>query len=428
MSRSLLLSILTYGLLLTGIATLKGEFIALALPLVTYLIVGYLQAPDKPKLEATRHLSVERTSPNSNVDVTITVINRGSSLEEILLTDILPAGLTVRSGSNRHLLKFPNGEKGTYTFSYTVSGPRGGYVFNGLDVKASDHLAVSRSRVLVSARGRLFVLPPVTRIRNITIRPRRTRVYAGTIPARAGGSGTDFFGVREYQPGDPPSAINWRASARQVDRLYANEFQQERVADVGIVLDGRLRTNEFASGHSLFEYSVQAAASLGDALLSQGNRVGLLIYASFLAWTFPGYGKIQRERILHALANARTGESQVFSDLEHIPTRLFPPESQIVMVSPLSEDDFAPLIQLRAQGYEVIVISPNPVNFELSYLPANEKIQLAGRVIRMERALLLQKMGRAGMQVLDWDVAEPFDLFIKRRMTRSPIWLRTIGR
>jgi len=428
MSRSLLLSILTYGLLLTGIATLKGEFIALALPLVTYLIVGYLQAPDKPKLEATRHLSVERTSPNSNVDVTITVINRGSSLEEILLTDILPAGLTVRSGSNRHLLKFPNGEKGTYTFSYTVSGPRGGYVFNGLDVKASDHLAVSRSRVLVSARGRLFVLPPVTRIRNITIRPRRTRVYAGTIPARAGGSGTDFFGVREYQPGDPPSAINWRASARQVDRLYANEFQQERVADVGIVLDGRLRTNEFASGHSLFEYSVQAAASLGDALLSQGNRVGLLIYASFLAWTFPGYGKIQRERILHALANARTGESQVFSDLEHIPTRLFPPESQIVMVSPLSEDDFAPLIQLRAQGYEVIVISPNPVNFELSYLPANEKIQLAGRVIRMERALLLQKMGRAGIQVLDWDVAEPFDLFIKRRMTRSPIWLRTIGR
>jgi uncharacterized protein (DUF58 family) len=104
------------------------------------------------------------------------------------------------------------------------------------------------------------------------------------------------------------------------------------VADVGIVLDGRLRTNEFARGHSLFEYSVQAAASLADALLNQGNRVGLLLYASYLGWTLPGYGKIQRERILHALANARTGESQVFSDLEHIPTRLFPPESDICLV------------------------------------------------------------------------------------------------
>ena len=426
MPRSILLSLLAYALLLTGIATVKGEFIALGLPLVTYLIVGYLQAPEKITLEARRHLSIERTSPNSNVDVTVTVTNRGTTLEEVLLIDVLPAGLVIRSGFNQHLLRLAKGD--SYTFAYTVSGARGGYVFDGLELKVSDHLAVSSSRVRVEAKGRLFVLPPVTRVRNIAIRPRRTRVYAGTIPARAGGAGTDFFGVREYQPGDPPSAINWRVSARQLDKLYANEFQQERVADVGIVLDGRLRTNEFARGHSLFEYSVQAAASLSDALLNQGNRVGLLVYASFLAWTFPGYGKIQRERILHALANARTGESQVFSDLEHIPTRLFPPETQMILVSPLSEDDFVPLTQLRAQGYEVMVVSPNPVKFELSYLSANEKIQLAGRVIQMERALLLQKMGRAGIHVLDWDVTEPFDLFVKRRMGRSPAWLRAIGR
>jgi uncharacterized protein (DUF58 family) len=54
MSRSLLLSLLTYGLLLAGIATLNGAFLALALPLVTYLLVGYLQAPERIKLEATR--------------------------------------------------------------------------------------------------------------------------------------------------------------------------------------------------------------------------------------------------------------------------------------------------------------------------------------------------------------------------------------
>ena len=154
----------------------------------------------------------------------------------------------------------------------------------------------------------------------------------------------------------------------------------------------------------------------------------MLLYASYLGWTFPGYGKIQRERILHALANARAGDSQVFSDLEHIPTRLFPPKSQVLLVSPLSEDDLNPLIQLRAQGYEVMVVSPNPVKYELSYLPANERIQLAGRVIHMERILLLQKMGRAGIHVLDWDVSEPFDLFVKRRLSRSPFWLRAIGR
>ena len=87
-----------------------------------------------------------------------------------------------------------------------------------------------------------------------------------------------------------------------------------------------------------------------------------------------------------------------------------------------------PLIQLRAQGYEVMVVSPNPVNFELSYLPSNETFGLAGRVIRMERTLLLQRMGRAGIHVLDWDVAEPFDLFVRRRLGRIPFWLRGVGR
>jgi uncharacterized protein (DUF58 family) len=427
MSRSLFLSLLTYTLLLAGIITLQGELIALALPLVSYLLIGYLQAPEKVMLEATRQLSLERVAPNQEVEVTVTVTNRGQALEETWLQDKVPPGLTVRLKSSRHLVRLASGE--SFTFVYTVSGPRGGYVFEGLEAQVNDHLAIRRVAVPVEAKGRLFVLPPVIRLRHIAIRPRRTRVYAGTIPARAGGTGTEFYGVREYQPGDPPHSINWRASARSLEALYSNEYQQERVADVGIVVDGRLKTNEFAGGHSLFDHSVQAAASIADALLNQGNRVGLLLYASYLGWTLPGYGRIQRERILHALVNARTGDSQVFSDLEHIPTRLFPPESQLIFVSPLIDEDLKPLIQLRAQGYDVLVISPNPVKFELSYLgTANPNVELAGRVLHLERVLLLQRLQRANIRVLDWDVRDPFDTLVQRHLSHAPAWLRAIGR
>jgi uncharacterized protein (DUF58 family) len=434
MSRSLLLGFITYGLLLAGIATVSGELIAMALPFVVYLLVGYLFTADEIKLEATRHLSAERTSPNTNVVVTVIVTNRGSDLEEVLLEDIVPADLTIRSDSgpssplrpNRHLVRLAKND--SYTFAYTVSGPRGGYGFEYVRANVNDHLRVTSREVRAEARGQLFVFPPVIRLNHVTIRPRRTRVYAGTIPARAGGSGTEFFGVREYQQGDSPRIINWRLSAHEEDMLYANEFQQERVADVGIVLDGRLRTNEFSHGHSLFEYSVQAAAALADALLFQGNRVGMLVYAAFLRWSLPGYGKVQRERILHSLAHARPGGSDIFADLEHLPTRLFPPESQIILISPLHEDDFSPLVQLRAQGYQILVVSPNPVKFELAYLPKNRNVELAGRVTGMERALLLQKVQRASIQVLDWDVAEPFDLVVKRMLSRPPAWLRAVGR
>ncbi|HJQ13720.1 MAG TPA: hypothetical protein VJ830_03145, partial [Anaerolineales bacterium] len=105
MSRSLFLSLLIYVLVLAGIVTVQGEFLALALPLVTYLILGYLQAPETIKLEATRQLSAERVSPDAEVDVTVTLTNRGTRLEEGLLTDILPAGLVIRSGYSRHLVR-----------------------------------------------------------------------------------------------------------------------------------------------------------------------------------------------------------------------------------------------------------------------------------------------------------------------------------
>jgi hypothetical protein len=87
------------------------------------------------------------------------------------------------------------------------------------------------------------------------------------------------------------------------------------------------------------------------------------------------------------------------------------------------------LIRLRAQGYDVLVVSPNPVKFELSYLSAsNQNIDLAGRVIHMERLLLLQKLQRANIHVLDWDVSESFDLLVRKTFSRTPVWLRTMGR
>jgi uncharacterized protein (DUF58 family) len=437
MSRSLLLGLVSYIIVTLGIVTVRGEFIALALPFVLYLFAGLLFSPDEIKLEATRHLSAERTAPHSDVIVTVTITNHGPYMDEVLIDDPVPAELTIqpvkdsanpeeRFAPNRHLIQLP--KDSTFTFSYKVAGPRGDYGFDAVRAVINDPLRVTSREVRLEAKGQLFVFPLVMRLRHVAIRPRRTRVYAGAIPARAGGSGTEFYGVREYHPGDPTRAINWRASAHHEDVLYANEYQQERVADVGIIVDGRMRINEFAHGHSLFEYSVQAAAALSDALLMQGNRVGLLVYAAFLRWTLPGYGKIQREKILYALAHARPGGSEVFSDLEHMPTRLFPPESQIILVSPLHEDDLMPLVKLRAQGYQVLVVSPNPVKFELSYLPKTHNVELAGRVIQMERALVLQRIQRAGIQILDWDVAEPFDLAVKRKLSHPPAWLRAVGR
>lgn len=418
MSRSLLLSLLAAALLVLGLATLRGELLALSLPFIVYLLFGLLRVPQNVELDVQRHLSAERASPNQPVTVTLTLTNRGASLDEIRVEDILPAGLTVLEGSNRHLVTLPRG--GSRTWTYTVTGSRGYYVFPAVRVESRDGLGLVQHTDAFAPPGQLLVLPPVLRLKRVPIRPRRTRVYAGTIPARVGGPGVDFFGVRDYQPGDSPRRINWHVSARQADGLYSNEFEQERVADVGLILDGRNRTNLFGGGLSIFDHSVLAAAALTDAFITQGNRVGLLVYGKYLHWTLPAYGKLQREKILHALAGARPGDSDVFADLGHLPTRLFPVNSQIVVVSPLAGDDLGVLVHLRARGYQVMVVSPNPVLFEAAHLVPRTEVQQAARILRLERDLLLKQMRRAGIQTLDWDVTQPFDLAVRYSLSRLP--------
>jgi uncharacterized protein (DUF58 family) len=398
---------LVYGLLLAGLITLRGEMVALAIPFVLVLLYSLWNTPELPNLRVERKFSNDRAVPGSDVTVTLTIENLGRNIDELLFEDRISSNLSVRLGSPRHLLRLSQG--GLHTVTYTIAGPRGAYSFDSVRLESTDFLGLIRRTRTIPVPGQLLVFPRLRRLRSISIRPHRTRVYAGAIPARAGGTGTEFFGVREYMPGDPPRVINWRASARHIDALYSNEFQQERVADVGIVLDARERANLFHGTHSIFEHSILAAAALSDAFLAQGNRVGLLIYGSYLGWTLPDYGKIQRERIMQSLARARVGVSSVFAGLEHLSARMFPPESQIVLVSSLVNDDLNVMIQLRARGYQVMVISPDPIKFEHGLLPSTVGADLAVRVVRMERDLLIRRLERAGIQVIEWDLSRQFD-------------------
>jgi uncharacterized protein (DUF58 family) len=423
MSRTIISGALIFLLVLVGLSTFKGELVALAVPLILYLLAGFVWKPDRIQLEVNRKLSMERILPGEPVQISISIKNTGLALENLLLEDEIPPGLDILEGSHRRLVALNRGE--TLNWHYTVKGRRGHYPWGSLHASAEDLLGLVERVEHYPAHGQLFVLPTAPRIRRIAIRPRVTRVYAGNIPARIGGPGIDFFGVREYQPGDPQHWVNWRASARYTNSLYSNEFEQERVADVGIILDGRRSVNELGIDRSIFEHSVMAATSLADGFIAAGNRVGLLVYGKYINWTYPGYGKIQREKILQALTRADLGESEAFSGLI-IPRRLFPAFSQMVLISPLETGDFEGLIKFKSAGYQLIIVSPDPISFEVSRLPESRYVDLAARIMKIEREILLNRLQRAGIQVVNWDTSQPFENVVQAALSRPPAWLRAI--
>jgi uncharacterized protein (DUF58 family) len=307
----------------------------------------------------------------------------------------------------------------TESWTYTLGGKRGYYMLHKVAVTARDRLGLASVSQFFPTDGQLFVVPPVLRLRRISIRPRRTRIFSGSIPARQGGPGLEFFDVREYQPGDPSGGINWRLSARH-DGLYSNQYEQERVVDVGIILDGRRSTNEVGD-RSIFEYSIMAAAAISNAFLSAGNRVGMLFYGKRIRWTMPGYGKIQGERILHDLSGLEPSDSNAINELQ-IPYKRFPMRSQLVFISPLASDhDFDTLAELRAKGYAVLVVSPDPIAFEAREPDSSEDFALALRLIQLRRQMFLNRLRGIGVHVVNWDVSQPFEQVARRELERRQV-------
>ena len=417
MNRTYFLAILIFLLLFTGLATFRPLVVALTLPLILYLLAGLWWLPRRIELHAERQISAERIKTGDEVTVTLKVTNAGPALEEVFLEDQVPLGLEVVSGSAQRLLTLP--AHGSVTWTYTLRGRRGYYGLKKVKATAGELLGLARFEQYLATDGQLFILPPVLRLHRVAIQPRHTRIFSGTIPARQGGAGVEFFDVRLYQPGDSPRWINWRATARHPQDVFSNEFEQERAADVGLILDGRHLTNDFGD-RSIFEHSVLATAALADTFLNAGNRVGLLFCGHKIAWTRPGYGKLQGERILHDLSLLEVGEPHDFAEL-YIPRHLFPSQSQLVLVSPLVSEDYDLLAALRKRGFHLLIVSPDPVSFEADGMVATQPNILAKRIIRLQRAVLFRHLQGAGIHVVDWDTSQLFE-----KIARSELEMRLV--
>lgn len=435
-----LLLFLMLGLVISGLATQRGEVVALAMPLLAYLGLAFGFAPpgafrpprdknefelagpqdrkEKPrdedgpeepggKLSLSRTLSRSNVHPAQLVEQPLELKNDGAALDEVLLATKLPPGVSLVEGPAQARMPLDSGESAV--IAQTLRAQRGEYQFPPAQVVLNETFGLFSVQANLTAAARLSVEPEGEVLRPFILRPPQTRGFAGPVPARQGGRGTDFFGVREYQSGDSLRHVNWKASSRAVRALYTNIFEQQRIADVGIILDAReqvdLRNPEFGS---LFEYSVRAAAALAEPILHSGNRLGLLVYGPGMESVFPGYGKVQQRRVLRALARAGAGHNYALESLAHIPTRFFPAGSQIILISPLSPEDPPLVAHLATLGYGVLVISPNPLIYE--NMTREEKPlpnDLAWRLAAAERRFHLQRMQRAGVTVVDWDVSQP---------------------
>src|SRR5437016_13423600 len=90
------------------------------------------------------------------------------------------------------------------------------------------------------------------------------------------GEGSEFYGIREYHPGDPLRRVHWRSSAR-MGRLAVVEYEHDVSVDLTLVLDARRGSDVGFGSETALEMAVTVAASLARLVLERGNRCRLAI-------------------------------------------------------------------------------------------------------------------------------------------------------
>jgi uncharacterized protein (DUF58 family) len=394
------------SLAIAGVLVRDGRVLAAGIPFLLYAGIALVSTSEskKPQITVERHLSADHITEGETLDVTVIITNAGPSISWLGVDERIPRGLVVTSGETTHFASLA--EDATTNFSYTLRAQRGLHTLPGAHITTWQQITLMSQQQFVAHETQFLAVPIAEPIDDIEIRPQRTRAYAGVVRANRGGSGIDFFGCHAYTTGDDIRRINWRAYARTRE-LIVNEYEQERIADVTVFLDARERANSRIGSENTFTYAVRAAASMAKYFIKQGNNVGLFIYGEYMDWTFPGYGKDQMTRILDSLARAETSDKEVFDDLRAVPTRLFPPRSQLVMISgSLDEHDVEVLGVLRAHGYRIIMIMPDMLRYEASAIPKSEARDLALRIVTLRRKLILNALARIGVEVVQWDVAD----------------------
>jgi uncharacterized protein (DUF58 family) len=407
-------------LFIVALITRNGDIAWMILPFLAFLMAGILQTPSLEKLSLSAKRTLEQTRTNGIGSVAVKLAIQNNSLEAVhlFIEEPVQPEMKITDGELSLWATLRPGESTELKYAFTAT--RGNFSWKSIRTKVSDPLGLIATEIFLPDNSTVQVRPQIKKFKGISLRPRNTVHSPGSIPARIGGTGTDFFGVREYHPGDSLRTLDWRLTARHPRKFFTKEFEQEEIAEIGLILDARRNTDLRIGEESLFEYSVSATASLAEMFLHQGHRVSLLVFGGMMQTAFPGYGKMQLHRIMSCLSKARVEtENSALGSFDFLPIRMFPPHALIIAISSLTPTDRSFFQRLRAYGYQAFLVSPDPIHFAYSTLSQDDTNQMAIRAARIERRLRLNEIAQLHIPIVDWQVDQPLFPLVRNALTRS---------
>jgi uncharacterized protein (DUF58 family) len=376
-----------------------------------YAAYGYATRPPSLEIALEREVSERSPLPGETVEVRVTVENVGDRrIPDLRVLDDVPDEFELVDGAPGFSAALEPEETATYGYSFCAR--RGEYTL-GPTVVVSRNVSggEERRRELANA----FPMTVEAGPRSVPV-TEKTVSHTGRVETDDGGHGLEFHSTRRYHPSDPKNRIDWNRFA-STNELTTINYREEQTAVVMVVADVR-NENEVTrepGQPDAVELVTYASERLVDSLLDHNDRVGVALYDEE-AYLKPGQGRAQSLRASRFLREGRArddphvvtssglrfgGESFVRKHLR--------PEAQVVLVTPLLDDDPVELVtRLEAHGYPVTVLAPD----------VTDPNTPGGTVARVERTHRLHDLRETGVRVVEWSPDEPLYTTVSRAERR----------
>ena len=390
--------------LIAGLVAGRIELVALAAPFAIACTVGAALARD-PKLEASLAIERDRALEDEVVHARVELRSpTGADRVDVVIP--LPDELEARNGNPRAVSLRANEPR---TVELALRCARwGSFGVGPAIVRAGDRLGFHTWEAAIGRPQRLRVYPTVETLHAL-LEPLETQVFVGNQVSRTRADGIEFADLREWTPGDRVKSINWRASARR-GALWVNQQHPERNTDVVLFLDTYADVRSGTRG--TLDSTVRAATSLAHRYLQRKDRVGVVSFGGYLTWLLPASGTRQLYRIVDSLLQMDVVLSFAQKGIDILPPRTLPPKALVLAITPLLDPrSAAALLDLRARGFDLIVVEVSPLPF---VTPGSEELAaLAYRVWRLSRESLRRRYELAGVPVVEWEDGQPLDVALE---------------
>ena len=406
------------ALIFIGAVSGREVFLASAsIPGALLLLSALSRSPEKDELELERSVSDEAPAPGQEVRVTLKARNTGdTTMTDLRVVDSVPDGLKIVEGAPRASFALTPGKE--KELLYTVAARRGSYAFGDVpfEYRGSGPEAYGYEK---EADGDEEI-ECKTEVQEIALR-NKTDTQVGDLVTSKAGSGLEFHSLRDYQNSDPMSRVEWRRLAKDGE-LATKNFREERSAKIVMLVDAREVSDRKAekglpTGVDLSSY---AATRVYLSLLRTRHQPGVVALgvepeqlrhsadSPDMGYISPGRGRRKRQKILDTLTDLQKADKTSESALSSRLHRLLPPGSQVVMFTPLLDDDLISTVKVLDQhGFPSTVVSPDVTRAS----SAGARLESVRRDLRLEEA-------RKWAPVVDWDVTEPMSMQVSKALRK----------